>query len=192
MISLLHHVRSGQADARSLEQRVQDSLQEMRVAVDALQPRDGDLGAVLGSLRYRLEKTIESAGIEFAWEVDELPKVEALEPWAVLSIQRIALEAITNAVRHSGAKRLRFAASGAAQGIEILIEDNGRGFDTAVHPLGHGLRSMRARAERIGARIEVASKEGGGTCVRLLVPLLLPPEASADSAGEIRPATSPA
>ncbi len=174
LISLLHNVRSGHADSRSLEQSVQDALQEMRVAVDALQPRDGDLGAVLGSLRYRLDKTIVSTGVQLSWEVDELPKVEALEPWAVLSIQRIALEAITNAVRHSGAKRLRFAARRSNDHVEILIEDDGRGFDAANTPAGHGLRSMRARAARLGGRIDIVSAPGSGTSVRLVLPLLLP------------------
>ena len=195
LISLLHHVRSPHADARSLEQHVQDALQEMRVAVDALQPRDGDLGAVLGSLRYRLEKTIESTGIDFIWEVDELPKIDALEPWAVLSIQRIALEAISNAVRHSGAIQLRFVARGSAQGVEILIEDNGKGFEAAKHLLGHGLRIMRARAERLGGRLEINSHPGRGTCVRLVLRLSLPRAdtiANPERDGTLRAEPSPA
>lgn len=181
LIGLLNHVQSGRADLKSLEQHVQDALREMRVAIDALQPRDGDLGAVLGSLRYRLEKTIESTGLEFSWEVDELPKVEALEPWAVLSIQRMVLEAISNSVQHSGAKRLRFAARRRAEDVEILIEDDGQGFDAANTPAGHGFRSMRARAERLGGGIEIISAQGGGTRVRLLLPLRLPQSDARDS-----------
>jgi signal transduction histidine kinase len=112
--------------------------------------------------------------------VDELPKVEALEPRAVLSIQRIVLEAITNTVRHSGAKRLRFAARQHGGHIEILIEDDGHGFDAAATPGGHGLASMRARAARLGGRIHIAAREGAGTTVRLLVPLQLPQDDSAE------------
>ena len=174
LIGLLHHARSGNADAASLERDVQDALRELRVAVDALQPRDGDLGSVLGSLRYRLDKAIESAGIGLSWEVDELPKFEALEPWAVLSIQRIVLEAINNVVQHAGAKQLHFTARQSGDNVEVLIEDDGRGFDEANTLAGHGLNSMRTRVERLGGRITIASAQGAGTTVRLLLPLKLP------------------
>jgi signal transduction histidine kinase len=66
LISLLQHVQSGRVDAQGLEQRVHEALQEMRIAVDALQPRDGDLAAVLGNLRYRVEKTVQAAGVKFS------------------------------------------------------------------------------------------------------------------------------
>jgi hypothetical protein len=48
LVGLLRHVQSGSADPASIERRVQEVLREMRIAIDALQPRDGDLAAVLG------------------------------------------------------------------------------------------------------------------------------------------------
>ena len=100
LMGLLRHVQTGRADRASIEQRVQEALQEMRLAVDALQPREGDLAAVLGSLRYRLDDMIRSSGVTLAWDVDELPEVAELTPTAVFCVQRILLEAITNALKH--------------------------------------------------------------------------------------------
>jgi signal transduction histidine kinase len=171
LIGLLRHVQSTQADPASIERRVQEALQEMRIAVDALQPCDGDLAAVLGSLRYRIDDMIRATGMQFTWEMEELPDVNHLNPQAVFSLQRIVLEAITNALKHSGAQRLRFSTRKRRIDVEICIEDDGCGFDPSLPGAGLGLLNMRVRARSIGARLDIRSRPGGGTAVRLVVPL---------------------
>ncbi len=174
LIGLLRHVQSGASRPETIEQRVQEALQEMRIAVDALQPREGDLASVLGSLRYRLEAMIESTGVRLHWDVAELPPMRNLTPTVVFGIQRILLEAIGNALRHSGARNLRLAASAhEPDQIAIRVEDDGRGFEAGACQPGQGIRNMRARAERMGAALYLERREGGGTCVRLLLPRAL-------------------
>ena len=176
LVGLLRHVQSGSADHTSIERRVQEVLQEMRIAVDALQPRDGDLAAVLGALRYRLDDIIRSSGVHLAWDVDELPEVGELKPSTVFALQRIVLEAITNALKHSGAQLLRLSARARNGEVEVRIEDNGRGFDPSHSAAGLGLVNMRARARRIGAHLDIGGQIGKGTIVRLSIPRLpLPP-----------------
>jgi hypothetical protein len=170
LVGLLRHVQSGRADRASIEKRVQEVLQEMRIAIDALQPRDGDLAAVLGALRYRLDDIIRSSGVRLAWEVEELPEVGELKPSTVFALQRIVLEAITNALKHSGTKRLRLGARACNGEVEVCIQDDGRGFDTSRYAAGLGLASMKARAQRIGARLTIRSHPDKGTAVRLYLP----------------------
>ncbi len=170
LVGLLRHVQSGEADRTSIEKCVQEVLQEMRIAIDALQPRDGDLAAVLGALRYRLDHIIRSSGVRLAWEVEELPDVVELKPSTVFALQRIVLEAITNALKHSGAKVLRLSARACNGEVEVCIQDDGRGFDTSCYAAGLGLASMRARALRIGARLRIQSHPGKGTVIKLYLP----------------------
>jgi len=170
LVGLLRHVQSGEADRTSIEKRVQEVLQEMRIAIDALQPRDGDLAAVLGALRYRLDHIIRSSGVRLAWEVEALPDVVELKPSTVFALQRIVLEAITNALKHSGAKVLRLSARACNGEVEVCIQDDGRGFDTSCYAAGLGLASMRARALRIGARLRIQSHPGKGTIIKLYLP----------------------
>jgi signal transduction histidine kinase len=172
LVGLLQEVQSGSADRASIAKRVQEVLQEMRIAVDALQPRDGDLAAVLGALRYRLDDIIRSAGVRLVWEVEELPEVGELKPSTVFALQRIVLEAITNALKHSGAQVLRLSARANNGEIEIRIEDDGRGFDPAHAAAGLGLDNMRVRARRIGARFDICAHPGAGTVIRLAMPRL--------------------
>jgi signal transduction histidine kinase len=175
LVGLLRYVQSGNTDPQDLERRVRGALQEMRIAVDALEPADGDLGAVLGKLRYRLEPLVDASGARFVWDVAPLPRVEALEPASVFAIQRIVLEAIANVLNHSGAREIRVSVRDqATRGIEVRIEDDGEGFDASAATNGLGLRNMRSRADRLDAELLVESIPGKGTCVRLLVPYQLP------------------
>ena len=89
-----------------LRDQVGTALDELRMAVDALQPVHGDLTTVLATLRYRLRPRLEAAGIAIDWQVDELPPIEGLTPTTVLQIQRVLQEAFTNAMRHAQAQRL--------------------------------------------------------------------------------------
>jgi signal transduction histidine kinase len=170
LVALLRHVQTGRADRASIEQRVQEALREMRLAVDALQPREGDLAAVLGNLRYRLDDMIRSAGVALAWEVDELPEVGELKPSAVFCLQRILLEAITNTLKHARAQRLRVTARACGADVEICIDDDGAGFDPSCRAAGLGLANMRVRAQRIGARFTIQSSPGAGTAVTVRLP----------------------
>jgi signal transduction histidine kinase len=106
----------------------------------------------------------------------------------VFSLQRILLEAITNALRHSGARRLRFVARGrSGSRIEIRVEDHGCGFDPAQPVPGLGLANMRARAEKIGASIDIDSAPGRGTVVALVLPGALPRRAVEDAPAKSEP-----
>ena len=80
------------------------------------------------------------------------------------SLVRVAREAVTNAARH-----------GAARNVSVLlapgrleVDDDGTGFDASTRgSVGHGLTSMRERAEGMGARLRVRSAPGQGTCVEV-------------------------
>ena len=113
---------------------------------------------------------IRSSGVTLAWNVDELPEVAELTPTAVFCVQRILLEAITNTLKHARAQQLRVTARTCGPDVEICIGDDGSGFDPSCHAAGRGLANMRARAQRIGARITIQSSRGSGTEVTVLFP----------------------
>jgi len=173
LVGLLRYVQSRPGDPRGIEQRVREALQEMRIAIDALEPAQGDLASVLGSLRYRLEPLTEAVGVRLAWDVAEMPKVEALDAPAVSAVQRAVLEAIFNALKHSDARAIRLAAAPREDGIEIRVEDDGRGFDPALPSPGRGLGTMRERMLALGGCTEVVSRPHAGTAVIFHVPYTL-------------------
>ena len=173
LIGLLSQVHGRSADLAQIEHRLGDMLTDLRAIVDSLQPMEGDLGVVLGNIRYRMSKAIEASGVKFVWRVEPLPPLADLPPDKVLSIQRIVLEALSNALRHAVASSVTVSASlvHEREAIVIVIADDGVGFDSAASQRGHGLRNMRSRAQRIGTRIDIDSSPGRGTRIALEFPL---------------------
>ena len=145
-----------------LVRRAKDALQDLRMAINSLEPYEGDLATVLGSMRERLGQSVQAAGMKLKWAVGDLPAMTNLTPSVVLDIQRMVYEAVTNAVRHANPRSIRVGASRLDDdGIRIIVEDNGSGFDPATPASGRGIRNLRRRAERLGARLGIESSASG-------------------------------
>ena len=87
---------------------------------------------------------------------------------------RIAHEALTNVSKHARAKAVWIDLAFTARQVVLTIRDDGAGLakTTSTQPKrNYGLSTMRERALRIGAQLEIESPETGGTSVRVRVPL---------------------
>ena len=86
---------------------------------------------------------------------------------------RIAQEAVVNALKHSGATCLKVALDYSPGRVQLVLQDDGRGFDPGLvkgADNGHfGLLDMKERAEKIGARFSLVSLPGKGTEIRVAV-----------------------
>ena len=103
------------------------------------------------------------------WAVEADDDVEPLPAAVEVAAYRIALEAVTNAVRHSHARACTVALRRQDGHLHVRVEDDGQGL-AATRPAGVGLVSMRERAEELGGTCTVTSTEGG-TVVDVLLPL---------------------
>jgi len=97
------------------------------IAVDALEPTEGDLASVPGKRRYRLEPFLEAAGILLVWNVSDLPDIERLEPSpcsrSSASSCRCSRTAFSTRARaRSGWRRTRTARSACARVVRELPE----------------------------------------------------------------------
>lgn len=181
IISLMSRMRSRDLDFGRIEQRLDEILTDLRAIVDSLEPVEGDLGVVLANVRYRMSRAIEDSGVRFVWQVDPLPVIENLTPDMVLSIQRLVLEALTNALRHARATTLAIAGRYADGEVRIEVSDDGAGFDPAAQAHGHGLRNMKTRADGLGASIDIRSSPGNGTRIVFRIPVTVAREETRSS-----------
>lgn len=99
-----------------------------------------------------------------------IPATVAIEDQVVvLTLYRVAQEAVNNALKHSKATRIRIALTRTARAVELSVSDNGVGRvpvgDDAEHP--HGLHSIRHRCRAIDATLSIGSGKLGGTIVRV-------------------------
>lgn len=112
--------------------------------------------------------------VRVASQIEGVGRLEA--PEAELALYRIVQEAITNALRHAGARRVDVRVERCNGSVVATVQDDGVGFDVARlmdAPHGEhglGLFGMRERAEYVGGRVEITSEVGRGTTVRAAVP----------------------
>jgi signal transduction histidine kinase len=119
---------------------------------------DEDITAALKRLADLARRT---AGIPIDLVLDELPRVgDGIER----EIIAIAQEALTNAARHSRARRITIHASAVqAVGVRLSVADDGRGMVRDQPTSGFGMTSMQERAERIGASLTIVTAPRKGT-----------------------------
>ncbi len=193
------HALAGRPEAqrKELQGQIRQAIEELRLVVDAMNPFDGDLAAMLGDLRPPLERRLAHSQVELRWAVDELPTVGyGFSPARVQHLKRLLLEAATNIARHSGATEARLSASAKDGVLTLELADNGHGFDPNSPRAGNGLRNMRWRAMMIGAEFDIDSRDGCRIRLRLPMPQAGPaappalPEPQGDEVRGLAPPTA--
>jgi two-component system, NarL family, sensor histidine kinase UhpB len=86
-------------------------------------------------------------------------------------IYRVAQEALTNVARHAHATRVVLKLESTDEQTQLTVRDDGRGLAPASLSSSHGIRGMRERAMLIGASLSIDTPPGGGTEVRLSIPV---------------------
>lgn len=157
---------------RQLENLTANTLDELRRLIADLRPSHlDDLG--LGSaIRWYAKEVQGRAGLEIAVEITGEP--HALTPAVNIALFRVAQEALTNVVKHSGAAKTWVRLGFTEREARLQVQDNGRGFvppgtaSTARTPWG--LLGMQERAALLGGQLNVQSTPGTGTCVEVVIP----------------------
>jgi len=163
------------AEVRELERISREALREVRAALAGY--RSDGLDAELARARLALE----SSGVACEYFLAPLE----LDPARETALAFALREAVTNVVRHSGARSCRIALERTAEGVVLEVRDDGRGGQA---PDGMGLSSMRERVEGLGGRYERSGE--GGTTLRLVLPAREPATPAAPPA-EPGPLPSP-
>jgi signal transduction histidine kinase len=106
--------------------------------------------------------------IDFSHDVQS-----TLSPELGLCLFRVLQEALHNATKHSGVKRVEVQLHEESGEIHLIIRDSGTGFDVdaAVQGKGLGFTSMRERVRLVNGTIAIDSKPMGGTTIHVRVPL---------------------
>lgn len=157
-----HHLEQAQALARS-------GLTEARRSVRALRPEQlehASLDQAVGELaRSWAETTRLTAHVETSGD----PRPIGCDAEAALF--RVAQEALTNAGKHADASKVWITLTYLGDVLLLDVRDDGTGFEPEVTSGGYGLRSMRARVERVGGTFTVESARGEGTAISASVPV---------------------
>lgn len=171
----------------------QQALKEMRLLVYELRPLELETEGLVGAVQRRLDAVERRSGIEARLVVSgelDLPATTEAE------LYRIVQEVLNNTLKHARASQVTVRLAVTNEAVTVVVSDNGLGFDLAAASDGGGLglASIRERAARLGASLDITSAPDQGVRVRVDVPLAAlegtaagPPE---DSGAEHEPATA--
>jgi two-component system, NarL family, sensor histidine kinase UhpB len=144
-----------------------NSLEDVRRIARQLRPEALDDLGLVPALNALATSFADHTGISIVRRLpDAAPPIDSE---AELVVFRVAQESLTNAARHAEASRLDLMLERAGRNLVLQIRDNGRGLNGAQS--GSGIRGMRERALLIGADFWIGPTAGGGTTIRLEVPL---------------------
>ncbi|MDO5642020.1 MAG: sensor histidine kinase [Paracoccus sp. (in: a-proteobacteria)] len=160
----------GGVDSETVRARLDHSVAELRRVIDEAVPTILEMFGFAHALRVHMERAAVS-GEAIDLRGDDEAVIDRLDPVVRIALFRIAQEAINNACRHAGARRVELRIIAGAR-LRMIIADDGRGMPAEIRRAAHngGLSHMRTRAQLIGARLSMRSGPSG-TSVSVVMPM---------------------
>jgi PAS domain S-box-containing protein len=153
------------AEAMRISELSNQAIEQVRELARGLSPVELGSDGLIAALRVLSDKMCQTYGITCTMQVSGAVRVE--DHAAAVHLYRITQEALTNAMRHSGASAIVIRLEQDNREISLSVEDNGVGLpEPRDGGKGLGLHLMLYRAKMIGATLGIAGRPGGGTVVR--------------------------
>ena len=142
-------------------------LNSMDDIIWSVKPQEDSLDNLIIRLREYAIPLCESKGISIYMNIEPSISSLKLEMDERRNIYLITKESINNAIKHSGCSKLEVTFSAKNRQIEVIINDNGIGFDPKLPTSRNGMLNMKRRAQQIGREVVILSEKGKGTTLRL-------------------------
>jgi signal transduction histidine kinase len=170
--------RADEAELRATVEQAADDLQgevdRLRDIIHDVRPSSLDDLGLMAGMEALVARHARDGGPALQLEVDldhEAGRApHRLHPDVETAIYRIAQEALTNALKHSGARTVEIAVAEFEGEVGVRVRDDGGGYDARASAGGFGLRGMQERVELLGGRLRIQSSQGEGTTVEARVP----------------------
>ncbi len=163
------------AEQQALKDVIADAgfcLREARRTVAGLRSRPGNTRLSV-AISEAARQATEQQNIKLSLQVADVPQSLPME--VEYHLLRIAQEAISNTIKHAGARNLVVRMNVVGRRLRLAVIDDGRGFvvngEEMRTPGHYGLIGMRERAIQIQGRLEIISDRGEGTTIQVEIPL---------------------
>jgi len=165
------HRAEAETGLQQLHELIRSALAGLRALLLELRPGQLEQSPLSVALQKLGEAMATRAGVPILVDIEDEGGLEPPLPAAVkVACYRVAQEALMNAAKYAKAHAIhvRLRIQGSSR-LELEVADDGRGFDPeAARPAGHfGVAIMRERAQAVGASVQVRSRAGQGTMVRM-------------------------
>lgn len=148
--------------------RVDDSIAALRQFIFDLGRPPADQRNLRGEVEDLVHRVAEPHGRDVALTVNG--SFRGVPGPYIDDALQLVREALSNAIRHSGATRITVEIHESADAIGIAVRDDGSGFDLTETTLGLGLANLASRTERAGGELTIDTKPGEGTTIHATIP----------------------
>lgn len=164
-----------EAAVRSTLDHIGQEIDNLRNLITELRPAELDelgLESALEALAHRREA---QTGLQVVIDLDlgtgHGGGPRRIDPAVESTLYRLVQEALSNAAKHAHAKRADVCLRSMPGAVELIVKDDGRGFDPEARTDGFGLMGMRERVALVRGTLEISSAEGAGTTLRAVLPV---------------------
>ncbi|WP_299406825.1 ATP-binding protein [uncultured Roseobacter sp.] len=152
--------KEGSPEGSELARRISETIGDLRRIIDTAVPTLLELFGFAHAVRVHLERAVGIEAIDIEVTDQTNGAADRLESTARTALFRIAQEAINNAVRHSGARKIDVNLEQASpKGLVMTIRDDGCGIPMDL-PRQSGLANIRTRARLISAQLDILGENG--------------------------------
>ncbi len=144
--------------------------EEIRNITFNLMPRTLEEGGLVPALHELASKVTKAGVVHVNLQVHNMDRF-ILEKQSQFNIYRIVQEAVNNILKHADAKEINIQLVGQTDHLSIMIEDDGKGFDTTIKKTGRGLKNIVTRALWLKGSINIDSHPGRGTTITTEIPI---------------------
>lgn len=155
--------------AGDLRRDLRTCADQLRTMLKALRPHGLHASGLAPTLR-ELVQGWRGRHTEIAFALELPPSAPAIGDATALAVYRVVQEAVTNVVKHSGARRCAIRLAEDADCLVLEVDDDGRGMPSGARRHG-GLLGMQERVGMVGGALHLAPGPAGGLCLRALFPL---------------------
>ncbi len=148
----------------------QSNLEEARRSVLDLRAAPLEGRSLSEALKTLLNRWESETGVDARFQA--VNGARPLPPRVDAAMYRICQEVLNNVAQHAGAERVTVRLVATPEQVQLIVEDDGRGFDTSAVPENrYGLVGIGERAKMLGGSLDIQSNPGVGTRIEVAVPL---------------------
>jgi two-component system, NarL family, sensor histidine kinase UhpB len=153
-----------------IAQHSSSMMESMSDIVWSINPNNDSLEQVISKMKEFAAEILDPLDIRYTFSGEENLQSIKLDVSTRKNLFLIFKEAINNAAKYSSANAITIQFKKSNNSIELIIHDNGKGFDTQHGSTGNGLRNMKERASNLRGKLKLTSS-GSGTEVNLSLPI---------------------
>lgn len=158
-----------QAPNPDIEDYIRHTLQDLKTLTRGLATQHHRLSDAAGEWKADISQRLALAHCDLHWQLDYDEDIElTMVQWS--AVTRILRELVSNAIAHARASRVLVSIQLLADGLNLVVSDNGHGSAPETWPHGLGLGGVRKRVKQLGGSVEWLANEPRGIICRVQVP----------------------